>query len=266
MRKNRIKQKWAAGEAIINGWLHVPSGWTAEVMAHSGYDSLCIDMQHGQLDFGHAMDMLRAISTTDTVPIARPPWNEPGMIGRLLDAGAYGIICPMVNTAGECEAFVGACRYAPAGYRSKGPTRANLYGGADYARHANDEIMTMAMIETAEALENVAAITRVPGLDAVYVGPGDLSLSLLGMERSGIDLDDAEFLAALDRILAACEAAGIAAGIHTNSPDYARRMIDKGFRFTTIMTDTLLMRTMAERVVTAVRGAATTDSTPKTAY
>ncbi len=266
MRKNVIKQKWAAGEAVINGWLHVPSGWTAEIMAHSGYDSLCIDMQHGQLDFSHVLDMLRAISTTDTVPLVRTPWNEPGIIGRILDAGAYGVICPMVNTQAECEQFVGACRYHPDGFRSRGPTRANIYGGADYVHHANDEILTIAMIETAEALENVEAIAGVPGLDAIYVGPGDLSLTLLGMERSGIDLEDADFLAALDKIVAACNAAGIAAGIHTNSPDYARRMIDRGFRFVTIMTDTLLMRTMAQHVTAAVRGETPADGSPKSAY
>ncbi len=254
MRKNNIKEKWANGEFVVNGWLHIPAAWSAEVMAHSGYDSLCIDMQHGQLDFPHVMEMLRAISTTDTMPLVRVPWNEPGIIGRVLDAGAYGVICPMVNNRAECEAFVGACRYAPAGYRSKGPTRASVYGGADYAQHANTEILTMAMIETAEALENVAEIVSVPGLDAIYVGPGDLSLSLFGMERSGIDLDDPEFLGVLDKILAACQENGVYAGIHTNSPAYARRMIDKGFRFTTVMTDTLLLRTLANRVTSAVRG------------
>lgn len=252
MRKNRIKGKWANNEPVINGWLHIPSGWSAEVMAHAGFDSLCIDMQHGQLDFNAAMEMLRAISTTDTVPLARVPWNEPGITGRLLDAGAYGIICPMVNTRAECEKFVGACRYPPDGYRSRGPTRANIYGGADYVRHANAEVLTMAMIETAEALENVEEIVSVSGLDAVYVGPGDLSLSLFGMERSGMDNDFPEFMAALDKVLAACSIHNITAGIHTNSPAYARQMIDKGFRFVTLMTDSGMMRTMAHQTIAAL--------------
>ncbi|MEM6283302.1 MAG: aldolase/citrate lyase family protein [Chloroflexota bacterium] len=260
MRKNIVKQKWANGDFAINGWLHIPTGWSAEVMAHAGFDSLCVDMQHGQLDYAHVMEMLRAISTTDTVPLVRVPWNEPGIIGQVLDAGAYGVICPMVNTKAECEQFVGACRYHPDGYRSRGPTRASVYGGSDYVHHANEEIITMAMIETAEALENVEEIVSVPGLDAVYVGPGDLSLTLLGMERSGIDLDDTEFLAALEKITAAATAAGVVAGIHTNSPAYAKRMVEMGFRFTTVMTDTLMLRTMAQQKVTELRGTSSSAS------
>ncbi|MEL6151939.1 MAG: aldolase/citrate lyase family protein [Chloroflexota bacterium] len=256
MRKNLVKQKWANNDFAINGWLHIPAGWSAEVMANAEYDSLCIDMQHGQLGFPDVMEMLRAISTTDTVPLVRVPWNEPGIIGRVLDAGAYGVICPMVNTKAECEQFVGACRYHPEGIRSRGPTRASIYGGSDYVHHANDEIITMAMIETTEALANVDAIVSVPGLDAVYVGPGDLSLTLLGMERSGIDLDDAEFIAVLEKIATAAKNAGVVAGIHTNSPAYAKRMVEMGFRFTTMMTDTLMLRTMATQKVSELRGEA----------
>lgn len=233
-------------------------------MAHAGYDSLCIDMQHGQLDFSHVMEMLRAISTTDTVPLVRVPWNEPGIIGRALDAGAYGIICPMVNTKEECEQFVGACRYHPDGYRSRGPTRANVYAGADYVHHANDEILTMAMVETAEAVSNVEAIASVPGLDMIYVGPGDLSMTLMGMERSGADLEDAEFLEALDKVLAACQAAGVTPGMHTMSAAYARKMLDRGFKFVTIMSDTLCMKVMAQQTIADVRG--TQAEAPKTIY
>lgn len=266
MRKNGVKQKWAEGEAVLNGWLHIPSGWTAEMMANSGYDVLTIDMQHGQLDFGTVLDMLRAISTTDVMPFARTTWNEPGAIMALLDAGAYGIICPMVNTREECEAFVGACRYHPDGYRSRGPTRAALYGGDDYVHHANDEIVTMAMVETATALENLEAIATTPGLDAIYVGPGDLSLTLYGMERSGGDLDYPEFIEVLEEIVAACKSAGIAAGIHTGSPTYARRMLDMGFQFVTVMTDTQLMRTKAREVIGIVRGETDTPDDNKSVY
>ncbi len=254
MRKNALKAKWAASENAVNGWLHIPSGWSAEVMAHAGYDSLTVDMQHGQLDMGDAMMMMRAVSTTDTMPMARVPWNEPGTIMRLLDAGAYGIICPMVDTREQCEQFVGACRYAPEGYRSRGPTRASIYGGADYVLHANEEIVTLAMIETAEAMQNLDAIASVPGLDGLYVGPGDLSLSTFGMDRSGIDLDYPEFLELLGRILAAATANNLIAGIHTNSPAYARRMYGMGFRLVTVMTDTVLMRTMAQQTLAELRG------------
>ncbi|MEM8857448.1 MAG: aldolase/citrate lyase family protein [Chloroflexota bacterium] len=253
MRPNKIKQIWKEGGAVINGWLHIPSSWSAEVMAHQGYDSLLIDLQHGMMNFETSVSMLQAISTTDTVPLARVPWNEPGIIGKLLDAGAYGIICPMVNTQKECEAFVGAVRYHPDGYRSRGPTRASVYGGSDYAENANGEIVAMAMVESKEALDNVTAIANVPHLDGIYVGPGDLSLSL-GCETVGADIDEPLFNDALNQILAACRQASIVAGIHTASPAYARRMIEKGFQFVTISTDTGLLGKIAKSTVAETRG------------
>ena len=203
MRENRIKAMWQEGEAVVNGWLHIPSSFSAEVMAHQGWDSLTIDLQHGPTDYQVAVSMLQAISTTNTVPLARVPWREPGIIMKLLDGGCYGIICPMVNTRGDAEAFVGACRYPPDGYRSFGPYRARLYGGTDYPEHANDEVITMAMIETREAVDNLDEILSVPGLDAVFVGPADLSQSL--GEKPIVDTEVPEVMAAIDEILAAAE-------------------------------------------------------------
>lgn len=255
MRPNKIKQIWKNNNPVINGWLHIPSSWSAEIMAHQGYDSLLIDLQHGMMNFETSVSMLQAISTTDTVPLARVPWNEPGIIGKLLDAGAYGIVCPMINTREECEAFVGAVRYHPDGYRSRGPTRASVYGGADYAENANQEIMAMAMVETKQALDNVADIAHTPHLDAIYVGPGDLSLSI-GCETVGADLDEPLYNHALDQILAACKQAGIQAGIHCASTSYARRMVEKGFRFVTVSTDTGLLGNIAKSTVAEVRGEA----------
>lgn len=252
MRKNIVKQKWENGESIVNGWLHIGSGWTAEVMARTGFDSLTIDMQHGPVDFGQALEMLRGINTTETVPMARVPWNEPGIIMRLLDAGVYGIICPMINSREECEQFVGACRYHPEGYRSTGPTRVSLYAGSDYIENANQEILALAMIETAEAMENLEAITRVPGLSGVYVGPADLRLSLYGMGHK-VGMDAPEFQEVLDRILAACKSAGIYAGIHVGSPEDGRKMLAKGFQLVTPMSDTTFLRQRAEEVVKIIR-------------
>jgi 4-hydroxy-2-oxoheptanedioate aldolase len=177
MRENRLRKIWQEGGTAVNGWLHVPSSFSAEVMAHSGWDSLTIDMQHGPVDYGSLVPMLQAISTTDTVPVVRVPWNDPGLIMRVLDAGCYAVICPMINTREEAEAFVGACRYPPEGYRSYGPYRATLYGGQDYTDHANETVVTMAMIETQQALENLDEILGVNGLDAIFVGPSDLGQS-----------------------------------------------------------------------------------------
>jgi len=253
MRKNRLKQLWQENpdSAAINGWLHIPSAWSAEVMAHAGWDSLTLDLQHGMHSIETAIVMLQAISTTDTVPMARVNWNEPGSIMRLLDAGAYGIICPMVNTRAECEAFVGACRYPPQGYRSLGPTRARVYGGADYADHANDEILAMAMVETQEALDNVEDIASVPGLDGIFVGSGDLRLSMMG--SVGMDTQDAQFDAALGRIVKACQDNNIIAGIFTASPEYAKQMMARGFRFVTVKTDSMMLTEYAAQMVEQTR-------------
>ena len=170
---------------------------------------------------------------------------------KLLDAGAYGIICPMVNSPEEAAAFAGACRYPPLGYRSFGPRRAMLYAGADYPERANDTILAIAMIETAEALAHVDEIMATPGVDAVYVGPADLSLSMGRHQR--IDQTDPVMVEALDVILAAARRHGKVAGLHTGSAEYARQMIEKGFQLVTVQSDAAFLENEAKRVVDSVR-------------
>ena len=169
---------WRAGQYVTMGWLSISHGFTAEVMARQGFDTLCIDMQHGTTEMNDVWPMLQAISQTDTVPVVRVPWNDPATIMKALDLGAYGIIVPLVNTAADAAKAVAACRYPPVGMRSSGPVRALHYGGADYVANANDKIVIMAMIETKEGLANLDAICAIPGLDAVYIGPSDLSFAL----------------------------------------------------------------------------------------
>lgn len=130
---------WRDGEWVTLGWLSVPNGFTAEVMARQGFDALCVDLQHGLSGWRDVWSMLQAISQTDTVPVVRVPWNDPAIIMKALDASAYGIIVPLVNTAAEAAA-VAACRYPPVGIRSCGPLRAALYGGANYQAEANDQM------------------------------------------------------------------------------------------------------------------------------
>src|SRR5262249_53255584 len=178
VRENTLRTIWAKGEAVVNGWLSIPSSFSAEVMAHQGFDSLTVDMQHGVIDYQTAVTMLQAISTTPVIPLARVPWNDPALLMKILDAGVYGIICPMINTKAQAEALVAACKYAPRGYRSWGPVRASIYAGADYGDHANDDLIVMPMVETAEAVKNIDEILKVPGVDGVYVGPSDLSLTM----------------------------------------------------------------------------------------
>ncbi len=251
MRENRIRKIWRDGGAVINGWLAIPSSLSAETMSHQGWDSLTVDQQHGMVDFQSAVPMLQAISTTDTVPITRVPWLEPGIIMKSLDAGAYGIICPMINTAEDAKALVGACRYAPQGHRSFGPVRALMYAGADYPQHANDTVVAIAMIETQQALFNLEEILSVPGLDGIYIGPSDLALSLGGTPKP--DQTDPKVVEAIDHILATAKSHGVVPGIHCGSPAYAARMVEQGFQLVTIQSDNLLMAAAAKGVVSELR-------------
>jgi len=250
MRENRLRTLWKSGGAAVNGWLAIPSSFSAETMAHQGWDTLTIDLQHGMVDYQAMVPMLQAISTTDTVPVVRVPWLEPGILMKVLDAGAYGVICPMVNTREDAQRLVACTHYAPRGTRSFGPIRALLYGGADYPTHANDTIVTFAMIETAQALDNLDAILSVEGLDAVYIGPSDLSLAL-GCKPTFDDVDP-PVAQAMDHILARAKAHGVVAGIHNGTPAAALARIAKGFQFVTVSSDARLMAAGAQQVVAAM--------------
>lgn len=254
MRPNNLKTIWAQNGFVLNGWLGIPATFSAEVMAHLGWDSLVIDLQHGLIDYQMAVGMMQAISTTATTPLVRVPWNDPAIIMKCLDAGAYGVICPMINSRAEAERFVQACRYPPEGYRSSGPIRAVIYGGDDYQSKANETIVTFAMIETADGVKNLDAIVATPGLDAVYIGPSDLSLSLGG--KGGLDQTDPKVVAAIDKILKGCKKRGRRAGIHTGSAAYAKAMIGKGFDFVTVLSDNRLLTLAAKQAIGEVRGGA----------
>ena len=247
MRENRIRTIWKGGGAVVNGWLAIPTAFSAETMAHQGWDSLTIDLQHGVVDYQAAVNMLTAISTTNTVPVVRVPWLEPGILMKVLDAGAYAVICPMVNTREDAEKLVAATHYQPRGTRSFGPVRALLYGGDDYPKHANDTIVVFAMIETKQALDNLDDILSVKGLDAVYIGPSDLSLAL-GCTPTFDDVDKPA-AEAIDHILAKAKQHGLVAGIHNGAPEAALKRIEKGFQFVTVSSDARLMAAGAKQVI-----------------
>lgn len=239
MRANRLREMWAAGRKANNCFLGIPSSISAETIAHQGWDSVTIDMQHAAVDDAMAYQMLVAVSTTDTVPTVRVPWNDPGVIMRVLDYGAYGVMCPTIDTAEDCARFVGAVRYAPAGYRSVGPFRASLYAGRDYLAKSNETVLAIAQIETKPGLENVEAIAQVPGLDMLYIGPSDLGLAL---GRGAMpDQTDPIVVDAIDRILAAAHKAGVRAGIYCASVDYSLAMMKKGFDLVTVANDRQLL-------------------------
>ncbi len=253
MRANRLREIWASGGAAVNGWLAVPNGFSAETMAHQGWDSLTVDMQHGVVDYQAAVTMLTAISGTPTVPVVRVPWLDPAHLMKALDAGAYGLICPMINTREDAENLVAWTHYPPQGTRSFGPIRGFLYGGPDYPEHANDTVVVFAMIETRQGLDNLEDILATPGLDAVYIGPSDLSLAL-GCRPTFDDVDP-PVAEAIELIAAKAKEHGKIAGVHNGTPEAALRRIEMGFQFVTIASDARLMASGSQQVLSKMRSA-----------
>lgn len=251
MRPNALRTLWQAGGAAVNGWLAIPNSFATEVMAHQGWDSLTIDLQHGVVDYQAMVTMLQAISTTPTVPVVRVPWLEPGALMKALDAGAYAVICPMVSTREEAQKLVAWTTYAPRGTRSFGPVRALYYGGADYPAHADQTVVRFAMIETAAALDNLDDILSVEGLDAVYIGPSDLSLAL-GCKPAMDELEP-KAQQAVEHILARAKHHGVVAGIHNAGPASALRRIGMGFQFVTVSSDAKLIAEGAQQVMATLR-------------
>jgi len=236
----------------VGAWLSLGNVHTAELLANAGFDWVVVDLQHGLIEYGDLLRMLPAISTTDTTPLVRVSGNNLPEINKVLDAGAMGVIVPLVNTAEQAAAAVSACRYPPDGTRSFGPTRAALYGGRGYAAEANGQIACIAMIETQEGLDNLEAIVATPGLGGVYVGPSDLALSL-GLPPRG-DTDEPRHLAAVEQILAACKRAKVPAGIHTGGLEWTERRLAMGFDFVTLSNDIGFMMQAVTADLAAVRG------------
>ena len=228
-----LREKWRRGEPVVGGWLSIPSTVTAETMARAGFDYLCVDNQHGAFDYAQTVPALQVIGSGDSVPLVRVPWNEPGVIAKMLDAGAHAVIVPMVNSAPEAVAAVRACRYHPEGARSYGPTLVGPRHG-DYFAFAVEEVACIPMIETAEALAQLGEICEVPGVDTIYVGPADLSVSL-GLPPGNND-DDPRFLESLEHVVATCARHGVVAGIHA-TPDLVQRRAEMGFRMVTATSD-----------------------------
>jgi 4-hydroxy-2-oxoheptanedioate aldolase len=254
MIPNRLKVLWSEGKPTINGWCSIGNPFTSEIMAAQGFDSVTVDMQHGALDYSTVLPMFQAMRASGATLMARVPWLEPGVIMKALDAGAYGIICPMVNSAKDAARFVSYVRYPPHGQRSFGPTRVSFAAGANYAGEANDNMLALAMIETAEGMDNLDAIAATPGLDGIYVGPADLTLSLTaGRLAPGFDREEPEMIAALQAIVAACRKYGIRAALHCGTPDYAARAIGWGFDMTTVGGDSRFLAAAAGAAVTGFR-------------
>ncbi len=251
---NKVAQIWASGKAVVNGWLAIPSGFSAEVIAQCGFDSVTVDMQHGVQDYLSMVSCFQAMQAHPITPMVRVPWNEPGIIGKALDGGAYGVICPMINTKKEAEAFIAACKYPPMGVRSNGPIRAAMYGAVSaYQGTANAETLAIPMIETKTAIKNLEAILDVEGIAAVYVGPSDLGFSY-GLPPK-LDRSEPEMLKIYDKILKECDKRGIYAGIHTSGGADAANCLKRGFKLVTLANDSGLMAMAAKQHIAEARKA-----------
>lgn len=250
MRKNVVKERLRAGLPCIGTFMALGSTLAAEQLAHAGFDWLVIDQEHGAIDATLTQSLLQAVSTTETVPLIRVPWNSGDRLKQALDAGAYGVIVPMVNDRAQAEAAVAAVRYPPLGTRSIGGSRTRLYGGPDYVQRANDEILLIVQIESAKAVDNAREILSVPGVDAYFIGPGDLCASL-GLPNSW-EPDFPEFWAACDAVQRVAADLGVPSGIHSSAAR-AAAMIERGYRFVAVGFDISFLASAATAALQAAR-------------
>ncbi len=220
---------------IINGWLSIPNSFTAQSMSNMGWDTLTIDMQHGQNEYLSSIPMLQGISNGSSMPFVRVPSLDSGIIVKMLDAGAVGIIAPMINNKNDCEKFVSICHYPPIGERSFGPARSIETYGQDYYKYANSQIITLAMIETEEAMKNLDSILSVKNLTGVYIGPSDMSISY-GLNPK-FDVLEEPVYSNIKLVAKKAKEYGKVAGIHNGSIEYAKKMINFGYRFVTVSSD-----------------------------
>ena len=240
MRANHVKRRLAAGEPSVGTWLSLPSPEAAEYVAGVGFDWLVVDAEHNPVDIGVLARMFVAMANSPTAPMVRIPWNTPEHFKRVLDAGAWGMVVPMVNSREEAERAVQAARYFPEGNRSVGGGRHALsFGttGEEYFQHANEEILLVLQIEHIQGVENSDAILSVPGVDACFIGPNDLAASMgmgLGVP---LESDDPRLVEAITGIRNACVRHGVAPGIHTSGAAGVNQRIAEGFQFCALASE-----------------------------
>jgi 4-hydroxy-2-oxoheptanedioate aldolase len=254
MTPNGIRKLWSEGKPVLNGWLSIGNPFTAEIIAAQGYDAVTVDQQHGFLGYEQMATMLQALKGSAATPMVRVPWLSAGDIMKALDAGAMGIICPMINSRAEAQEFVSYMRYPPRGQRSFGPTRAVIAHGGDYGQRADEEVLCLAMIETADGMKNLEEIVSTPGLDGVYIGPADLTLGLTGRKYpTGFDREEPEMVEAIRTILVKAHEAGIKACLHCGTAAYAAKAVGWGFDLVTLLNDVRLLASAAQSNLSATR-------------
>jgi len=251
MRINKVKELWRSKKAPAVAWLTTPDTYIGEAMANAGFDAMVLDMQHGMtIGPDRAGIWFQAVSA-NTVPFVRVPWNEPVFIQWVLDAGAYGVIVPLVNNREEAAKAGGACRYPPKGYRSLGPNRVRFYAGADYSQKANDEVVCLVMIEDIKTIDHLEELTRASGIDGFYIGPTDLALSM-GIDPN-VFRQSAEHGKACQRVLDVARSSGLVAGIHCWSAEEAAQRTKQGFMFCPAVSDIGAVTASARAALKTVR-------------
>ena len=254
MRVNTAKKLLKEGKPAIGTWMNFASVGAAEMMGHAGWDWVVVDTEHGAIGIETLASMFIALGTTPTIPMCRVPWNDPTEIKRVLDAGSYGVVIPMVNSPAEAEAAVRACKYPPEGIRSAGGGRWRYWAGPDYLEHANEEILVVIQIEHIEAVNNVREILSVPGVDACFIGPNDLAWSMgLQFATGEARKPHAE---AIQEVLRGAKDVGVPAGIHARSPEEVVERIEQGFQFIACVNEASFMLNGAEAAVKLIRSKA----------
>lgn len=255
MRTNTVKRLLQAGKPAIGTWLSLPCALSAEAVAHAGWDWITVDMEHSPTDYMMLAQMFMAIGTTDSIPLCRIPNNDPVHIKRILDAGAMGIVVPMVCSPEEAAEAVRSAKYPPDGIRSVGGGRWRFWASdgdvRDYTDHANDEIAVIVQIEHVEAVKRAEEILAVPGVDACFIGPNDLAWSM-GLGK-GLAEKDPRHAEAIQQVLRAAKKVGTPAGIHCRSVDEVSVRIEQGFQFCACMSELNLMYAAMTGAVKQIR-------------
>lgn len=251
-RMESIIARWQRGEKLLTGWLSMPGSFSAELVSSHDWDCMTIDAQHGMLDFSDVVPMMQAIRANHKQVIVRIPWLREESVMKYLDAGASGIICPMVNSVEQAQSFVRFSTYAPWGERSYGPTRALIVNGGDYFHEANESMIRLAMIETKEGVTHADAILQVDGISGLFIGPSDLAVSY--GYPPGFDRTESELVGTIENLLILCHKYEKKIGIFAGSVEYGKRAVALGFDLINVQNDARLLSSAVASTLQQLRG------------
>ena len=255
VRNNPVKSKLRAGQPSFGTWLSLGDLYATRVLARMGFDWLTLDLEHSAIDWSQAAMIFAAVADAGCVPLARVPRGTHELIKRVLDAGAFGIVVPMVNTVEEARVAIAAAKYPPVGNRSLGGGMHSINfdaSSADYYRQANDEILVVLQTESPTGIANAEQIYALPGVDAIFVGPVDLRANMTTAD--GRQATDEQFEAALAQVVAAGKKTGTPTGMHVMDPQSALRRAAQGMQFLAVGSELRMMSEKAAETLRTLRG------------